>query len=162
MFEGEPFKDLPEALKKEVSPERFKKQTEQQLKRLPGKAVAKGDSWKRSETSDIGQGQKLTFEREFTYTGTKQVDGKTLDVISIKVTKVDFAIDNNPMMSASDVKLKSPESSGEMLYDRETKMIMASTEKLQIKGSLTLEIGGMKFENSSLDLTIEGKTKLSL
>ena len=158
-FEGEPFKDFPEALKKEVSPERFKKQTEDQLNRLPAKAVAKRDSWKRKETSDIGQGQKLIFEREFTYTGTKEVDGKTLDVISIKVLSVDFIIEDNPALGASDAKLKASESKGEMLYDRELKSIVSSDEKIQIKGTVTLEIGTMKFENSALGLTIEGKSK---
>ncbi|MBM82356.1 MAG: hypothetical protein CMJ78_17460 [Planctomycetaceae bacterium] len=157
----DPFNGLPEEIKKEANADKFKERQDQMLKRYPGKEVKRGDKWTRNEIADFGAGQKFELQREFTYEGTKEVDGKTYDVITYTTSKVDFSVQNNPMLNASDVKLKSTDKSkGEILYDRDLQVMTTTTEKLHITGTLKINANGMEFDGE-LDLLIESSAKVS-
>jgi hypothetical protein len=126
-----------------------------QMDRLPTSAVEKGDSWQVSLTARLGGGQSLTFNTTYTYEGTIEKDGKTLDKITSKVTEVKYAQDDpNAAAQVSASKLKVESSSGTILFDRKTGRVVSDNEKLHVIGTMTLDINGMEFP-AKLDLTIE-------
>jgi hypothetical protein len=162
-YEGEPFKDLPDALQKETNPERYKKEYETQLARFPDGPVSPGDTWKRTEEPDIGGGQSFKMEKEFTYIGTEEVGGKTFDKIGVKCLSCRYHMtgEGGAPIKVEDAELKVLETEGTMLYDREQKTITSTTEKVRLQGDLkmTLDINGQKQElPGAVDLTIESKS----
>jgi len=161
-FEGNPFEGLDPNVKTEVTPERFKQEFNTQLKRLPDGPVAVGDTWKRTEESQIGSGQVLKYEKEFKYAGPETKNGKTLDRIDVKTLSVDYSIKSGgplPLkLDKSDLKVTSSE--GQLLYDREQHIIKEQSEKVQIEGSLsfTINMNGQEAKlPGELKLTIESK-----
>jgi hypothetical protein len=162
-FLDDPFANLDEATRKEVSADRFKQDYVIQLARFPDKAVSAGDKWTRTEESQIGAGQTLTFEKEFEYLGTEESNGRTFDRIGVKSLSVKFAIgEGSPLpFKLDDSQLKIASSEGAMLYDRELKTITNTSEKVTIEGTLTFSIdinGQSQKLPSELELTIESKT----
>ncbi len=87
---------LPEAIrplvKGQLDPENLKKAANQEIDNLPTEPVNKGDSWQRAQTANFGAGQVMTFQNKFTYEGTIEKNGKTLDKITHKTLSVDFAL----------------------------------------------------------------------
>ena len=62
----------------------------------------------------------MDFKSQFTYEGTIERDGKTLDKITNKVLSVTFALDKSPLpFSLKSSDLKAAESDGVILFDRE-------------------------------------------
>jgi hypothetical protein len=162
-YEGEPFKDLSDALQKETNPERYKKEYETQLARFPDGPVSEGDTWKRTEEPDIGGGQSFKMEKEFTYLGTEDVGGKTFDKIGVKCLTCRYHMSGEAgaPIKVEDAELKVLETEGTLLYDREQKTITSTTEKVRLQGDLkmTLDINGQKQElPGAVDLTIESKS----
>jgi hypothetical protein len=162
-FLDEPFANLDEATKKEVSADRFKQEYVIQFGRFPGKPVSVGDKWTRTEELQIGAGQTLAFEKEFEYLGTEESSGRTFDRIGVKSLSIKYAIgDGSPLpfkLDDSDLKIASSE--GVMLYDRELKTITNTSEKVTIEGPLTfsIDINGQNQKlPSELELTIESKS----
>lgn len=162
-FLDDPFSNLDDQTKKEVSADRFKQDYVIQLARYPDKAVAVGDKWTRTEESQIGAGQTLTFEKEFEYLGTEETGGRTYDRIGVKSLSVKYAIGaGSPLpLKLDDSDLKIASSEGVMLYDRERQVITNTSEKVTIEGTLNFSIsvnGQNQKLPSELELTIESKS----
>jgi hypothetical protein len=160
-YEGDPFAGLDEAVKSETDPNRYKQQANTELARLPDGPVSPGDSWKRTEESDIGGGQQFVFEKEYTYVGSEESGGKTFDKISSKVLKCRYQMTppvGSPLaIDPADLGVK--ESTGTLLYDRAARTVTSSTEKVRLAGDLKMKINGMDFPGS-VDLTIAAKVTI--
>jgi hypothetical protein len=154
--------NVPEAVrnlaKSQLDPEYLKKVANQELDKLPSEPVSKGDSWQRSEPIDLGGGQVMTFHNRYTYEGTVEKDGRTLDKISLEVLKVDFALQNSPLpITLKSSQLKPAESAGTILFDREQGRTVESTSNVRITGELTFVAGDQDLP-SKLDLKMESST----
>ncbi|REJ93426.1 MAG: hypothetical protein DWQ34_10985 [Planctomycetota bacterium] len=161
-FEGEPFADLEEDLAREAKPEKFRQDYEQLFARYPDEPVSVGDSWTRTETSELGGGQTFKIEKKFTYVGTEEVDGATVDKISVEALSVVYNIGpESPLplkLEKSDLEVS--DSEGMMIYDREQGRITDIEESMRIKGELnfSFEVNGQKTPlPGTIDLKIEGK-----
>jgi hypothetical protein len=158
--------DLPEAVRaataKQFDPDHLTEQANQELKVLPDGPVKQGDTWERESTKLFDSYQSMTFTTVYTYEGTIQKDGKSLDKISAATTKVSYAMsgDSPGPLKIVDSDLKVAESSGTILFDRAAGMIVDSKDKKHISGSLKCEVNGMELPGK-LDLTFETTTNRS-
>jgi hypothetical protein len=140
-------------VKSQLDPEYLKRVAIQDNERLPSNAVRKGDNWVRTENTNFGAGQMMTFQTEYTYQGTIETDGKTLDRITSKTLSVAYSIQDSPLpltLKSSDLKA---ESDGELLFDRERGRVIDSRSTVRITGNLVLVAGGQDLP-SQLDLKI--------
>jgi hypothetical protein len=158
-FVGNPFEGLDQSVATDVTPERFKVEHNNRMRRYPDGPVAVGDKWERTEDVAVSGGQKLTFKKEFTYLGTEEKSGTTFDKIGVKSLTVDYSLGSDPKipLKLEESKLEIAASEGVLLYDRTLKMITSEKETLQIKGPLTFsfEINGKAQKlPGELDLTI--------
>jgi hypothetical protein len=137
--------------------DKLRREFEQELRHLPDVLTRPGDSWDRTEIVDIGSGQTLTFQKKYSYEGTENKGGKTLDKITGKTSKVELKQDasGNPQLKLlkSDVKVDSSDET--ILFDREEGQVVSSQAKVRIKGdNLTFSANGTEL-TGALDLTIE-------
>ena len=111
---------------------------------MPDEAVNVGDTWTRTEVWHIGQGQALTFEREYEYAGTVDEGGKSYDQIKVADKSVTFTLAPNPALPLTVTKseLKVDSSKGTLLFDREAGNVVKNDLKATIGGSMTLSFGG--------------------
>jgi hypothetical protein len=147
------------ALKDQLDPERIKLQANQELGVLPDGPVKQGDRWKRTETRDLGSGQKLDSEVYYEYLGTVEKNGKTYDKIGMFVESVKFGIAEDAPIPIKLVSsdLKAEASSGTILFDRELGTVVESTSSLRVTGPMVLSVMGMELP-AKLDLTMEGQS----
>jgi hypothetical protein len=133
-----------ELLKGELDAEKLAAELQQEIDRLPDDAVNVGDTWTRTEVWNIGQGQALTFEREYQYAGTVEEGGKTYDQITFADKSVTFSLAPNPALpltvTKSDLKVDSSE--GTLLFDREAGNVVKNEVNAAISGSMTLSFAG--------------------
>jgi hypothetical protein len=151
--------NVPEAVrnlaKDQLDPEYLKKAANQELAKLPTEAVKQGDSWQRTESVNFGAGQVMTFETRYTYEGTVEKDGRTLDKIAVQVLKVDFGFENSPLpLTVKNSQLKPAESEGVILFDRQRGQTAESNSKLRITGDILFVAGDQELP-SKLDLKME-------
>jgi hypothetical protein len=120
-----------------------------------------GESWERTQVVDAGGGQTLSFRKKFDYVGSEKKGDKTLDKINTKVLDVKIQTDPDSNLPLKPVKseLKPDSSEGTILFDREAGHVVASNDKVHIKGDMTLSANGQELQ-STLDLTIETKQEL--
>lgn len=149
-------------LRSRLDGDRIKKEYNQQHAFLPDILVRAGDSWERTESSDIGGGQTLTFKKRYEYQGTVDKDGKTLDKITVKATDVAYAMDQDAESPAKVVKsdLAISSSDGTILFDRQAGDVVERSGVNKIKGTMTISINGTDLP-SELDLTLETKTEVT-
>lgn len=149
------------AIRSQLEADKLKRQFEQSHRNLPDVLARPGEPWERDEIVDIGSGQTLSFHKKYEYVGTEKRGDKTLDKITSKALEVKYSMDPdapNPLkVTKSDLKIES--SSGTILFDREAGCVVESTEKSQIKGSMSFSINGQDLPGE-LDLTIENKEEL--
>lgn len=159
----DPFAGVNEMLKGDTSPEAIKKNRQMELKRYPSKAVKPGDTWTRIEESDLGGGQTITLEKEYTYAGSEQRSGRTFDKVTVKVLTAEYAMDENSPSPAkvTESDLSVADSGGTYWYDREAKSFTEVSDKVQITGTLTLEANDQKLPGE-LDLTIASNVKTKI
>ena len=151
---------LDDANKSLFDPEKRKKAAEQARSYLPDGPVKPGDSWDRSIDADFGGGQTMAFRMKYSYAGTVEQDGRTLDKISGKATDVSYSVgENSAGLKVTKSDLKVTESDETILFDRERGTVQQKTAKLSIKGPLTLVINGQELDGK-VDLTIEEKTTM--
>ncbi|QDU40584.1 hypothetical protein Mal4_49420 [Maioricimonas rarisocia] len=154
-FDGDPLTAVPEAFRSQISPETWKKAANQILDRLPNEPVSKGDSWTRTESSDFGGGQSMTFEKKYTYLGPTEKDGQSFEKIGVESLSVTYKMEPNGVspvkVTGSDLQIA--ESEGEVLYNPEAGTITGMKEKVHITGDLELEVNGQTLPGK-LDLTI--------
>jgi hypothetical protein len=155
-YEGDPFGNLDQDLKREVDPKKHIDNANQTVNRLPNKTVALNETWKRTEKIDIGGGQSLEFQRELKYLGPRETDGRMLHRIGMTSSAVKYHSGDGPLkIVKSDLKVVA--SQAEMLYDPQLGMLTRSVESVQVSGPVTFSIGGQEAEGR-LDLTLEGET----
>ena len=154
-LEGLPV-ELRAALEKQFDPEHLREQVNQALNVLPDKPVKQGDSWEREEMVMFDAYQTMDFTMVYTYEGTVERGGKSLDKISSKTTRVAYTmLDGSPSpLKIVDSELKVDESGGTILFDRAAGLIVDSKDKKHITGSLKCEINGNAVPGN-LDLTFE-------
>ncbi|MFG0333075.1 MAG: DUF6263 family protein [Maioricimonas sp. JB049] len=154
-FDGDPLTGVPEAFRSQISPETWKKAANQILNRLPAEPVSKGDSWTRTESSDFGGGQTMTFEKKYTYLGPAEKDGQSLEKIGVETLSVTYRMEPNAAspVTITGSELEIADSEGEVLYSPEARTITGMNEKVHITGDLELEVNGQPLPGK-LDLTI--------
>src|SRR5262245_55912627 len=118
-FSDNPAEKVGDDFKSQFDPEKRKKAAENERGILPDKPVKPGDSWAHTSEADIGGGQTLTLDTRYEYVGTEEKEGRKLDKITLKTTKVTYAMDPNaksPLkIKSSDLKVASSE--GIILFD---------------------------------------------
>ncbi len=140
-------------------PIKRKKAAEQARGYVPDEAVKPGETWERATEADFGSGQTMAFRVKYTYVGSIEQDGRTLDKIAGKVFEVNYSIDQaNAALRVAKSDLKVTESDETILFDRELGAVRQLTRKFRIEGPLTLVINGMELEGK-VDLTIQENTK---
>ena len=87
-------------MKKQLDPMYLRDAANKELERLPSKPVAKGDSWEVTQSLRLEQGQNMTFKTKYTYEGTADRNGKTLDHIDVKVVEVSYGVDADAAIPA--------------------------------------------------------------
>lgn len=152
--------EVQKLVKSQLDPEYQKKTANQDLEKFPTDPVKKGDSWQRTETVNFGAGQVMTFQSRYTYEGTVEKDGKTLDKVTQKVESVDYTLQDSPLpFTVKGSQLKAAESDTTMLLDRKLGAIVDSKSALRITGEITFVIGGNDVP-AKLDLKIESTAVL--
>jgi hypothetical protein len=146
-------------VKGQLQTETLQRSFDQSHGNLPDMPVRQGETWERTEVSELGAGQSLTFKKQYEYLGTVEEGGRTLDKIGVKATAVTYAMDpaaeSPAKVEKSDLKIES--SDGTILFDRAAGEAVKSNGKTRIKGDMTLKIGEMELP-SKLDLTLESST----
>ena len=115
------------------------------------------DSWVLTNTLRFDSGQKFTFTTKYTYQGSVKKEGKNLEKIVFKTTDVDYSADADSPITVLQSDLKVTASEGLILFDPAFGQIISEHNKIQIKGSLKLEIKEKEFPGK-LDLTMEFNT----
>lgn len=159
----DPFANVNELLKGDTDPESLKKRRKVELDRYPAGPVKPGDKWTRTEETDLGGGQTLTLEKEYTYAGSEQREGRTFDKVTVKSLKSEYKMDPSSASPAkvTDSELKVAESEGTYWYDREALSFTDVTEKVRITGTLSMEVNDQKLPGE-LDLTITSSAKAKI
>jgi hypothetical protein len=145
-------------VKSSLDPTNLKNTVNDELDQLKREPVKPGDTWRRTRASNLGGGQVMTFDTEFTYAGTVEKGGRTLDKITSKTLSVSFAFEDSPLpivLKSSDLKV--PESEGAILFDRETGQTIESNSSIRITGDLIFTANGMELP-SKLDLKLQTTT----
>jgi len=130
-------------------------QSNQELKVLPDEPVKVGETWTREEYMQFDAYQSMTFRTTYTYEGTVEKDGKTLDKITLKSTEVTYDMDDRSPspLKIVDSELQIEEAAGTILFDRAAGMIVGSNDKKHIVGSLKCDANGNELPGK-LDLTL--------
>jgi len=146
-------------VKGQFDAENLKRAAKQSADRLPMGLIQKGSTWERTETTNLGAGQQLSQTAKYTYEGTVEKDGKSLDRITFVIEQVSFALDpNSPLpLKLKGSNLKPEKSGGEILFDQKSGQIVEETQKIVLKGTIDFEIQNMPLP-SELDLQMEFKT----
>ena len=106
----------------------------------------------------FGAGQVMDFKTEYTYDGTAEKDGKTFDKITSKNLSVTFALENSPLpFSLKSADLKSPDSEGVILFDRERGQVVESLSKVRVTGDIIFSLNGKDLP-AKLDLKMQSTT----
>lgn len=144
-----------------LSDNALKEMAEPTFAALPNKEEAKGATWTRDSTLDMGPIGKYSNSYKYTYDGKDEAN-KKLDRIKVETTlKYDKPADNavgGLPFKIKNANLKSDKATGTVLYDPEKGRIEKSTSTLDLKGDLDIEIGGQttKVElNQTQNTTVE-------
>lgn len=162
-FEKDPVSNLPQEVaalvKSQFDPEHLKKTANEQLQKIPANAIKPGDSWERTEASNVGAGQVLTFQTRYTYDGTVEKDGKSLDKISSKVVSVKFELQNDSPLpfKLKNSDLKPMEAEGVILFDREGGYTVEDTSSVRVVGEMTFVFNDNELP-AKLDLKMRSST----
>jgi surface antigen len=141
--------------KSQLDPENLKKAANQEIDTLPSEPINKGDSWQRTQTANFGAGQVMTFQVKFTYEGTVEKGGKTLDKITSKTLSIDFGLQDSPLpFTVKGSDLKATESESVVLFDRELGQVVETTSSIRIEGEITFNVNNMDLP-SKLDLKMQ-------
>jgi len=164
-FQPDILSTLPEESRKQVgdqlSPDALKQEAIRDLDRFPKSAVSKGDSWRVSEKKNLGSGQVMTVDVEFTYEGQVNVNGQELERITSKVVAVDFGLEKNSPLpfTVTNTKLKATETRGEILFDNKQGLSVSESDSTRIEGTMDFTINNMDLP-VKLDLRLVTSQKL--
>ena len=106
---------------------------EQELGNVPDIVARPGESWERTEISDIGSGQTLHFQKKYEYIGTEKKGDKTFDKIRGTATKVelkqDAAVNAQLKVLKGDLTVESSDET--ILFDRD----LGRVESARLEGT---------------------------
>jgi hypothetical protein len=111
---------------------------------LPTKAVAKGDTWERTSTLDMGPIGKYENKYTYTYEGKEGGNDKIAVKTDLKYTppgEENKGVGGLPFKIKS-AQLESTDAKGTILFDRAKGRVVKSDQSLDLKGQLNIEIGG--------------------
>lgn len=129
----EALKNVPGAGGAAPNDESIKQMAMQVAIQLPKEALVDGKTWSTKVQTSAPMFGQQQVETTYEYEGTREKDGRKLEVFSPTVVVTTIAQDKEGNMSA---KLDSGESSGEILFDREMGRLVSS----QITQNLDIEI----------------------
>jgi hypothetical protein len=145
-------------VKSQLDPEHLKAEANDAIDQIKHDPVNKGDTWQRVKSTNFGAGQVMDFKTEYTYDSTIEKDGRSLDKITSKNLSVTFALDNSPLpFTLKSADLKSPESEGLILFDRERGQVVESTSKVRVTGDIIFLLNGNDLP-AKLDLKMQSTT----
>ncbi|MCA8998741.1 MAG: hypothetical protein KDA80_17205 [Planctomycetaceae bacterium] len=155
-FQGDSATNVPEMFKAEMSPERWLKETNREIDRLPSKVVNPGDTWTRNSEAELGSGQKFHLSTEYKYVGREEHKGKPMDHVTITTKTVVYEIgpESTLPLQVKKSDLKIDESAGDLWFDPELRHAVETSHSLHITGDLILVINGQELP-SKLDLKMD-------
>lgn len=157
-----PFADLGEnakaILKDQIESEYLAKAVRDEMAILPDKPIEVGDTWDRSQTTNLSGGQSITIMTRYKYEGTVTEGNRTLHKISAKATKVDYEQDESAQLKVSESDLKIESKDSYLLFDAEKGQIARQQIQYHITGDLKLDVNGAA-NDGKLDLKI-GQTSV--
>jgi hypothetical protein len=135
-----------------LSEKALKEMAEPTFAVVPPHPVAKGDTWKRTSTLDMGPIGKYENVYTFTYEGR---DDKKLDKIKVDTQLTykepgDVAGVGGLPFKIKSADLKSTNATGEVLFDAAKGRVQSSKSKMELSGKLSIEIGG---QTTTVDLS---------
>lgn len=146
-------------LNKILSEDALREMAEPTFAVIPGETLEKGKKWTRATTLDMGPIGKYKNEYTYTYEGPD----KNLDKIDVS-TKLTYmppekteGIGGLPFRIKS-AELKSKESKGTILFNRDKGRIEKSDMSVELTGTLDIEIGG---QQTKVELNQTQKTDIS-
>jgi hypothetical protein len=145
-----------------LSQEALKEMAEPTFAVVPTKPVTAGEKWTKKTTLDMGPIGKYENTYEYTY---EKVSEKGLDQIAVKTTLNYVQPDEKTGQGGlpfkiKSAKLKSSSPVGQVFFDNKKGRVQNSTMKLELKGDLSIEIGGQT-TTVNLSQTQESTTETS-
>ncbi|HZT82512.1 MAG TPA: DUF6263 family protein [Gemmataceae bacterium] len=128
-----------------LSEEALKEMADPTFAVVPTKEVKKGDTWEKTSKLDMGPIGKYENSYKYTFEGP---DAKTkLDKIKVDTTlkyvpPSDSATGGSLPFKIKSADLKSTDASGTVTFDNAKGRVASSEQKLNLKGDLSIEIGG--------------------
>jgi hypothetical protein len=122
---------------------------------VPTKEVTKGDKWKRETKLDMGPIGKYENKYDYTYEGPEGTGDKQLQKIKVDTTLTykepgESAGQGGLPFKIKSAKLKSSNPFGQILFNANKGRVEKSMTKLELKGELSIEIGG---QTTKVDLS---------
>jgi hypothetical protein len=152
--------NLRNLLKGQFDVEALKATANQELDRIPSEPVKVGDAWERVSKLNLEGGQTMTLSTRYAYVGETEKNGRKFDKIETKVLSVDYSLaaDSSLPFTLKSSDLKSNDSKGELLFDRQAGQVVSSKATLQIVGDITFSVNNMDLP-AKLDLKIESTSQ---
>lgn len=129
---------------------------QQELAPLPAKPVQPGDVWECMWITDLAKEQSFNSRRHFTYLGTVEQGGRTLDKIVFRSDIATTAPERADTADYPILILRSAE--GMLLFDRALGRFVESNEKLHIVGRQKIAVTTEGDIFGDVDQTVETKT----
>lgn len=155
-YHGNPAELVSTPFKSQFDAERRQRKEAQELARFPDHAVQPGESWVRMWSQDFGSGTQLTFQNRYTYVGTVQHNGKTLE----KITSTADPKTATPIKSGSagaELELKLASAEGTILFDRQRGLIAESSGAMRLVGTQKMTFDGKEVV-AQMEQTMEFKS----
>jgi len=146
-------------VKSQIDPANLKRALQQRQERFPPTAVAKGETWERTEQTDLGAGQILKVKRTYIQEGLEEREGRPCVKLGMKISAVELSAENSPIplkLKSSD--LKADGSSGTLWFDPQLGDVVEEQQTLKAVGTVKFEINGMEIP-AELDLEMKTTTK---
>lgn len=147
-------------LNKILSEDALREMAEPTFAAVPNKTVEKGEKWNKTTSLDMGPIGKYKNEYTYTYEGANESKLDKIEVSS-KLTYVPpdktEGIGGLPFR-IKNAELKSKESKGTILFDREKGRVTKSDMSVELTGTLDIEIGG---QQTKVELNQTQKTDIS-
>ena len=118
---------------------------------FPDKPVAVGETWnQKSETPMPGGMGGMKIDSTYTYKGTEDVDGKTLDVVEIAMEMQFVAEEGSPI----EIEITEQDTKGKMLFNS----VKGHTQQINIDQKMTMKV---TVGPQTIDQTMHSRTDAS-